>query len=104
MSWRAAVRKEIPVKRKGLVAAVYLMLALFVIGLGYALYTLFAPMFSTTASHSQLQPTRTAKKVGTSRNPPTHAVQTPTTSTPWGIALDAPRHIVWVAEPGCEPT
>jgi streptogramin lyase len=23
---------------------------------------------------------------------------------PWDIAVDAPRHIVWVAEPGCEPT
>ena len=37
------------------------------------------------------------------RIPLTVVTQATTTSNPWGIAFDALRGIVWVAEPGCEP-
>jgi virginiamycin B lyase len=33
----------------------------------------------------------------------TVATQVPTTTMPWGIALDQARGFAWVAEPGCEP-
>lgn len=91
-------------KKKVIEAVAYLMLALFVIGLGYAGFAVYAPIFSTNASHSQQEHSTAAKKEGTRRIPPKHAVQTLTTSIPWGIALDSVHHIVWVAEPGCEPT
>ncbi len=44
------------------------------------------------------------KKERIDRVPSTKALQTPTTLNPWGIAIDSLHHIVWVAEPGCEPT
>ncbi len=90
--------------RKGIVVVVYLLLAIFAIAWGYAVFLLYAPIFLTNVSHSQQEHAKVSKKERMDLTPSTHAVQTPTTSFPWGIALDTLQHIVWIAEPGCEPT
>ncbi len=54
----------------------------------------------TAVKHEQLEEGKTEE---IHKVPSTKALQTATTSKPWGIAFDALHHIVWVAEPGCEP-
>ena len=90
-------------KRKGTVAIGYLILALLVIGILYALFLLFAPASSNQQSYVQQKPPSVDIKGPNGRVPSIKALQTPTTSNPWGIAFDSSHHILWVAEPGCEP-
>lgn len=93
-------------KRKATVALAYLILALLATGTLYVVsrFTLFAPASSTKQSYAQPGHQKSGKKAGVEQDSTTKALQTPTTTNPWGIAVDSLRHIVWVAEPGYEPT
>lgn len=95
--------EEATLKRKGIVAVGYLIFAILVIGICYALFALFAPASSTNVSNSQQEHPEGDRKGRIDRVLSTQAVQTSTTLPPWGIAFDSLHHIVWVAEPGCEP-
>ncbi len=96
--------EEATLRRKGIVAVGYLLIAILLIGTFYAAFILiFTPASSTQQSSSQQEHLRGDKKQRIDRVPSTKAVQTPTTLKPWGIAFDPLHHIVWVAEPGCEP-
>jgi hypothetical protein len=96
---------EAPLKRKVIVAAEYLIIAILAIGTFFVVsrFTLFAPASSNKQSRSQNEQPRVDKKEHIDRSPSTKALQSTTTLNPWGIAIDSPHKIVWVAEPGCEP-
>jgi streptogramin lyase len=93
-------------KIKGTVVVAYLIIVLTVIGvILYYVFTfnLFAPAsmaHQTTVKHKQVGGGKTEE---IHQVPSTKVLQAATTSSPWGLALDSMRHIVWVAEPGCEP-
>jgi streptogramin lyase len=97
--------EEATLKRKVIVAIEYLIIAVLAIGTFYVVskFTLFAPSSSANQSHSQNEHPRVVEVEPFDRIPSTKALQTTTTSNPWGIAIDSLHQIVWVAEPGCEP-
>src|SRR5215469_6357496 len=93
-------------KIKGTVVVAYLIIVLTVIGV--ILYYVFTFNLFAPASTAHQTPVK-HKQVGGGKAeeihqvPSTKALQTATTSRPWELTLDSLRHVVWVAEPGCEP-
>ena len=93
-------------KRKGTIAVGYLIILLVVIGvILYFAYTfnLFATASSAQKASVQQKHVVNEQSEDIRQDPSTKALQTTTNAKPWGIALDSLHHIVWVAEPGCEP-
>src|SRR5215471_10912954 len=78
-------------KRKVIIAAEYLIIAILAIGTFFIVsrFTLFAPASSNKQSHSQNEQLRVNKKEHIDRIPSTKALQTATTLNPWGIAFDS---------------
>jgi len=96
-----------PWERRLIVTAVYVVLAILAGGTFYvvSLFTLFAhhsPIIQIPALNKQSG----APIIKSIKHfPLMHTSQAMTTATPWGIAIDSPHEVVWVAEPGlgCEP-
>jgi streptogramin lyase len=97
--------EEVLLKKNVIIAVEYLIIAMLAIGSFYvtARFTLFAPASTAHQSHSQHEHPGVDAEKPLDRIPSTKALQTTTTLNPWGIAFDSLDHIVWVAEPGCEP-
>jgi len=97
--------EEAILKRKGIVAVAYIILAILAIGTFYVVskFTLFAPASSTHQAYSQKEHPRVYEEEPFDRIPSTKVLQTKTALNPWGLAFDSLHYIVWVAEPGCEP-
>jgi streptogramin lyase len=93
---------EALLKRKVIVALEYLIIALLAIGTFFAVSSFMRSSSASSSKQSSSQDEH--PKAGQKQQfPSTKVLQTKTTLNPWGIAFDSIHHIVWVAEPGCEP-
>jgi virginiamycin B lyase len=91
---------------RGAVIGVGVGLLVVIVLVGVGLYTVGGSLFPRTpiASQTLVQRTRSEEVPALAhRSQATVASQVPTTTMPWGIALDQEHGFVWVAEPGCEP-
>jgi hypothetical protein len=96
-----------PWKMRVIIAVEYLVLAILAGGTFYVVsqFTLFAHPSVTNQTSTNEKSSNVVILKSINRLPTMHATQSITTATPWGIVIDSPHNVMWVAEPGlgCEP-
>lgn len=96
-----------PWKKRVIVALEYVVIAILACATFYVVsqFTLFAHHPTVIQAPAPEKPSGTFALKSLTRPPLMRASQAITSASPWGIAIDSPRKVVWVAEPGsgCEP-